>query len=88
MSLAQTVRSHFVCGLCCSPATPPARQASGGTVGFGSVLPVGSTPQSPRDGPCVSMEVSAMALASCPGVRTLLGEPKVLLSRDIWPSGP
>lgn len=73
MSLAQTVRSHFVHGLCCSPATSPARQASGGTVVFGSFLPVGPTPESPRDGPCVSVEVSAVALATCPGVKTLVG---------------
>lgn len=73
MSLARAERSHFVHGLCCSPATPPARQAAGGTLLVQSFLPVGPTPQSPRDGPCVPVEVSAVALATCPGVRTLAG---------------
>lgn len=52
----------------CSWALLLPRQASGGSLLVGSCLPVGPTPQSPRDGPCVPVEVSAVALATCPGV--------------------
>lgn len=85
MSLAQTLRSHFVPGLCCSPAHPSSHTGPGGTVVIWSFLPVGPAPQSPRDGPCVPVEVSGVALAICPGGRTLAGGAGVLLSRDIQP---
>lgn len=61
--LAQTVRSRFVRGLCCSPAHPSCQQAPAGTVLVGCVLPVDPTPQSPGDAPCVPVEVSPVALA-------------------------
>lgn len=53
--------------------------------GYLEFLPVGPAPQSPTDGPCVPMEVSGVALAICPGGRTLAGGAGVLLSRDIQP---
>lgn len=60
-------------GFAAPQPTPPATQAFGGTVVVGSFLPVGPSSQSARDGPWVPMEVSAVALAICPGLRTLAG---------------
>lgn len=60
-------------GFAAPQPTPPAMQASRGIVVVVSFMPVEPTSQRPRDGPRVPVEVSGVALAICPGVRTLAG---------------